>query len=317
MLGRFFGGGGRDDIADRIARRDFPSAVKLIRKELERDPKSFPRRIQLADTLALSLKTEEAACILNTLAEEMVAHGFVAKAIALLKKSQRVLPGQGDVERRLAALVLAKDEVSHSFRRILKAPPAIGDAAAQTPDPSPAPPPPPRSLEAELSDIADEIVGFGGTAPLPGTAPAGEPLVLTPLFGEFSQDELVEVIRGLELQSFEPGDVVVTEGETGGSLFVISTGLVKVFVRDLDGRSQRVRELGEGDFFGEVSVVTRSPRSATVTAATRCELLELDRKTLASIVALHPHVWAVMLDFCRQRTGTSAPAAGPPAPPQA
>jgi hypothetical protein len=327
MLERLFGGGNRDEVADRIARRDFATAVKLIRKELDRDPSSFPRRIQLADVLALSGRTDESVQILNALAQEMVSQGFVAKAIALLKKSQRVLPGQADVETKLAALVLAKDEVSQSFRRVLKAPPVIGDepdpvlSATPSASPSPAPfqAPAAKSLESELSEMADEIVASGGTLPAGTSAPASssEGVVLTPLFGGFSQDELVEVIRGLKLQSFEPGDVVVTEGESGGSLFIVSTGLVKVFIRDQAGRSQKVRELGEGAFFGEVSVVTRNPRSATVTAATRCELLELDRKTLASIVAIHPHVWSVMLDFCQQRTGPPAAEGGSVTPPVA
>jgi hypothetical protein len=228
-----------------------------------------------------------------------------------------VLPGQADVETKLAALVLAKDEVSQSFRRVLKAPPVIGDEPGHSPAPFRAPAA--RTLESELSDMADEIVASGGTLPAGRTAAASSSggVGLTPLFGGFSQDELVEVIRGLQLQSFEPGDVVVTEGESGGSLFIVSTGLVKVFVRDQAGRSQKVRELGEGDFFGEVSVVTRNPRSATVTAATRCELLELDRKTLAGIVAIHPHIWTVMLDFCRQRTGPPPPEDGSAKPPVA
>ena len=306
MLGRLFGSGSRDEIADRMARRDFTTAIRLIRKELARDPSNFPRRIQLADALALAGKNEESAQTLNGLAEGMVAQGFVAKAISLLEKSQRVFPGQADVERKLAALVVAKEEISHSFRKVLKPPPVIEGGPGHGGAPQAAasgPPPAPKTLQSELSDMAAEIEAFGGT--LPGTLGDISPtdsVVLTPLFGEFTQEELVEVIRGLRLQSFEPGDVVVTEGETGGSLFVVSAGLVKIFVRDPDGRSRKVRELGEGDFFGEVSVVTRNPRSATITAATRCDLLELDRNTLASIVALHPHVWSVMIDFARQRT---------------
>jgi hypothetical protein len=300
MLGRLFGGGGsRDEIADRTARRDFDGAIRLIRKELERDGASFSRRAQLSDVLALAGRPEESARILDVLAGEMVSQGFTAKAIALLKKSQRVLPGQPEVEKRLAALVRAKEEeMSLSFRGVLKPPPVIGD--------EPAPARAPRTLESELSDIADEMMASGGPLPAGGgqVGAAGKPVVITPLFGEFSEEELVEVIRGLTLQSFEPGDVIVTEGETGGSLFVVTTGLVKAFTRNDSGRSVKVRELGEGDFFGEISVMTGNPRSATVTAATPCELLELDRKTLDSIVAVHPHVWTVMGGISRQRAGT-------------
>ena len=315
MLGRFLGGwGSGDQTADRIARRDYAGAIRLLQKELKSEPRSFARRAQLADVLALAGQAEESAKILDVLAEEMVSEGFAAKGFALLKKSQRVLPGRPDVEKRLAALMRAKDEMSNSFRKLLRPPPVQqGEAAA---DEAPAPAPVPGKLESELPATAYAIVTPGAASPAPGgpAGPASAPVVLTPLFGEFSQDELVEVIRGLNLQSFEPGDVIVTEGETGGSLFVVSTGRVKAFVRDRSGRSVKVRELGEGDFFGEISVLTGNPRSATVTAATPSELLELDRRTLDAIVALHPNVWTVMEEFARQRSGASVPVNAPRRP---
>ncbi len=57
----------------------------------------------------------------------------------------------------------------------------------------------------------------------------------------------------------------------------------------------------EGTFFGEISILTGQPRTATVTAKTTCELLELDRKTLDSITENHPHVRDVLQQFCDER----------------
>jgi CRP-like cAMP-binding protein len=127
----------------------------------------------------------------------------------------------------------------------------------------------------------------------------------SPLFEEFSHEELVEVIRGLKLLTFEPGDVVVTEGEPGESLFVITSGRVKAFVRRPSGQSAKVRELGEGDFFGEVSILQGGPRTATITCATRCDLLELDRPTLDAVAARHPGVRRVLQAFYDQRAGST------------
>ena len=94
-------------------------------------------------------------------------------------------------------------------------------------------------------------------------------MVASPLFSDFSSDELVEVIKGLELLTYEAGDVIVAEGAPGDSLFVLTTGTVKAFVKDPDGHYHKVREMYEGAFFGEVSILTGKPRSATITAATR------------------------------------------------
>jgi hypothetical protein len=125
--------------------------------------------------------------------------------------------------------------------------------------------------------------------------------VESPLFTSFSEAELVAVIGGLELLSFEPGDIIITQGEAGDSMFVLTDGITKAFVRDASGHHKQVREMEEGTFFGEISILTGQPRTATVTAATRCELLELDRKTLDSITETHPHVREVLQQFCDER----------------
>ena len=129
-------------------------------------------------------------------------------------------------------------------------------------------------------------------------------LARSPLFGQFSPADLLAVIRGLSLKTCEPGEILVTEGESGASLFVLVSGHARVFVRDASGHSRQVRILGEGEFFGEVSLVTGQPRSATVTAATPCELLELDQTTLKTIAAEHPQVPQVIREICDRRSGS-------------
>ena len=105
--------------------------------------------------------------------------------------------------------------------------------------------------------------------------------------------------------------LVVAQGEPGDSLFLVTTGAVKAWIRNRDGRYVLVRRLGEGDFFGEISVLTGSPRTATVVAAAPCELLELDRATLDGITATHPRVREVLQRFYEQRIATSADAPAP------
>jgi hypothetical protein len=147
-----------------------------------------------------------------------------------------------------------------------------------------------------------------GPLPAPGASASAAPaFVDSPLFSGFSRDELVAVIRGLRLLIFEPGDIVLTEGDRGDSLFVITTGTVKTFVRDTtQGGQLLMRRLKEGDFFGEISVLSGKARSATVTAATHCELLELDRATLDQITTSYPHVRQVLEEFYLARALNTA-----------
>ena len=96
---------------------------------------------------------------------------------------------------------------------------------------------------------------------------------------------------------------------------------MKVFVRNTLGHNVLVGRLGEGDFFGEISLLSGRPRSATITGASACELLELDKPTLERVCAEHPRVRSVMEDIyierashplaARVRAGAGSPEAGP------
>jgi hypothetical protein len=132
------------------------------------------------------------------------------------------------------------------------------------------------------------------------TGGGGTQIVVSPLFKDLSVDELVAVIQGLKLLTFERGAVILREGQPGDSLYMLTSGTVRAFVKK-DGKQAPLADLSEGAFFGEMSVLTGKPRTATIVATNRCELLELDRATLDSIVARHPHVMDVMKQFARER----------------
>lgn len=301
-----FGNDVRDEIADRIARRDFDKAIKLLRREVDKEPANLSLKIQLGDTLALAGNLREALVLFDALARELAEGGFVAKAIALLKKIQRIQPGRHDVEDRIADLARQKDAESEFRSSLLRVPRTIRGTDVGT-----GPFPAARAEAPSAAPFEPSAAPAAPAAPESGTEttiPLGEErkFVLTPLFGEFSKEEFLAVMRGMKLHSFEPGDIIVTEGETGGSLFILTTGRVKAWVKDPSGKQVKVRELAEGDFFGEIAVLTGNPRSASVTSAAHCELLELDKPTLDAITEIRPHVRDVLQDFFKLRAGSAA-----------
>jgi hypothetical protein len=167
-----------------------------------------------------------------------------------------------------------------------------------------------QGLDPGRSDIEERVAGAIEQGRAPGRGPPPEavervPGADTPLCRGFSHAELVAIIRGLRHLTYEPGDIIVTEGEPGDSLFILTAGQVKAFTRRADSRNDHVRDLREGDFFGEVSVLRGSARTATITAASRCELLQLDRPALDTIAATHPQVPRILQEFCEQRAGAS------------
>jgi CRP-like cAMP-binding protein len=90
------------------------------------------------------------------------------------------------------------------------------------------------------------------------------------LFESLSQQELKHVLEVTKEASFPAGKNVVVEGEAGGRFYLILEGQARVKV---GGRTRRV--LGVGDHFGEISLIDKGPRMATVTAETPLRALTL------------------------------------------
>jgi hypothetical protein len=332
----WFGGAREEGLADLIARKKYGKAIEVMRSQF-RDGLRDPRmRLQMADVLVLAGRPKEAMPILSTLADEFAREGYAAKAIAVLKRLQKIAPGRPDVERRLAALI--HEKLGSTPTRPSAPAPAPGDeigieelgigdafAVPSVPNELPGVPAPPASAgpeaaaapaegayEEEFFDALQDMIDAGqgstnGESALDSLVEEAGPSqlqIVSPLFGGLSEDELSAVIAKFSLLSCEAGDIVVSEGQPGNSLFVLTTGALKAFVRDRAGRNVLVRELPEGSFFGEVSILSGKPRSATVTCASRCELLELDLPALQEIVAQHPHVREVIQQAYQSRAGS-------------
>ena len=101
--------------------------------------------------------------------------------------------------------------------------------------------------------------------------------VLASLSGE-QRAQLVASSRAL---LYEAGQVIVREGDPGASMFLVRRGEAAVRLAGADGE---VARHGEGGFFGEMSLLTGDARSATVTAVTDCELIEIGAEEFRRVV---------------------------------
>jgi tetratricopeptide (TPR) repeat protein len=133
----------------------------------------------------------------------------------------------------------------------------------------------------------------------------GEPLYSrkvpkSALFEVLNDEEREALVREMEVETHDVGSVIISEGDPGTSMYLIVSGGVKVYTRG-GGSTVYLAQLGEGDFFGEVSVLTGKPRTATITASQRTELLRLDREKLDNTLAAHPGIRKVLDDFYKRR----------------
>jgi len=144
--------------------------------------------------------------------------------------------------------------------------------------------------------------------PPPATAGKSEPLFHrpvpnSPLFEVLSDEERAALVREMELEQHDEGAVIISEGDPGTSMYVIVGGEVKVYTRatGAGGGTVYLAKLGEGDFFGEVSMLTGKPRTATITASRPTELLRLDKEKLDNALARYPGIRRVLDDFYKKR----------------
>ena len=109
----------------------------------------------------------------------------------------------------------------------------------------------------------------------------------TPLFGNLSIRELIEVLQLVHERTYGPGEAVVTQGEPGLGLYVLMRGEVEVR-QEGGSRGSQIARLGPGEVFGDVSFVDGSPRSATIIACQRAELIGLYRTELLDLMERKP-----------------------------
>jgi CRP/FNR family transcriptional regulator, cyclic AMP receptor protein len=112
-------------------------------------------------------------------------------------------------------------------------------------------------------------------------------LSTSPLFDMLSNQELEYVAELSRPRRYSAGQVVFEEGELGDSLYVIATGEVEVLRRDASGEQKVIAVLGPPEFFGEMSLIDKEYRSATVRARSDAELLHLTAENLTTFRKQH------------------------------
>lgn len=97
------------------------------------------------------------------------------------------------------------------------------------------------------------------------------------------------MVDQFQARTFVPGDVLLREGDTGEAAYLIESGHVEIS-KMVDGRRVVLNTLGPGAIVGEMALIDRAPRSATVTAAGKTVALVIDRKVFDKVLAAAPPV---------------------------
>ncbi len=128
---------------------------------------------------------------------------------------------------------------------------------------------------------------------------ARDTLPRTPLFESLDSASLRRLIDGARLVELAADHELFHQGDPGDTLYVIAEGAV-VPVAEGEPR-KKLAVLEEGDFFGEISLLTERPRSATIEALVDTKLLAVDRRLLSDLMRAEPKVLEVVLGYVRDR----------------
>ncbi len=325
-----------------LAKRDYASALDAISEEIKRKPENFNLLLRKAEILGLAGDRDQAITAYRDLARYFAEQGFYARAIAVTNKILRLDPQRQEVTKELAALIAAQQEAEKASREKLQRA-ALAPVSAQQPGAegpgAAAPlkrgaPAPPAGPDEVTPPSAATGAGPRATAKAPSAAPSpphAKPLSpptpapppldaeVTPeqaererdasqFFAAFPRPALEQLLSSTSVRSFELDEVIMREGDPGTSMFLIVDGAVEVQTRDTAGRPLVLAQLGPGEFFGEVAMLTGRPRTASVVARDRVTVVEVTREDHDTLVATFPEVGEVLQRFHEQRVNATVEA---------
>jgi cAMP-dependent protein kinase regulator len=125
-------------------------------------------------------------------------------------------------------------------------------------------------------------------------------MVTSQLFRSLGPKDRMQILQKLSYHIFEPGALIIQEGCAGDYLYLIKSGGADITTLR-DDQEVLLATIGEGEFFGEISLVTGTPRTASVKARTAMETMRLSKADLDEVAARHPNVKKVIDDIIQKR----------------
>ena len=117
-----------------------------------------------------------------------------------------------------------------------------------------------------------------------------------PLFSQLSRRELQQIAGIADEIDLREGKVMTQEGKAGREFFVLLEGNA-----DVTKNGRRINRLSDGDFFGEIALISRSPRTATVTATTPVRALVITDRSFRRLLDETPKIQIKVMEALAER----------------
>lgn len=121
------------------------------------------------------------------------------------------------------------------------------------------------------------------------------------LFSSLSDEELQKIGQLLKERRYRKGNVIFQQGDVGDALYIVSSGRVKATIKDATGKERIIALYGEGDYFGEMALISGQTRSASMTVVGDARLLVLPKDAFEGFLASNLGVMRGMLEVMTRR----------------
>jgi len=311
----------REEAATAVARGKLDIALALYGEleQLEPSAAAWPKRV--GETYRRLGDAAKAVIAFERAVDKYVGDGMLVQAIAVSKLILQIDPAHASTAQRLAELATPTPGERRAVRAKTTVAPPVAIATPRTVsknviarpqipagaalDAIPLAMVMPDTLRIKREDGTDAGMSVlmvevalddVDDVEIEVVDPRRLALLRTPVFAELPADTLEYLIEHLELRDLYNSEVIFRESDAGTSMFVISEGEVEVATAGQD-----LATLGPGAFFGEIALVTDLPRSATIRAKGRCEVLALDRDVVRGAAERSPQILTALLHFVRDR----------------
>ncbi len=267
----------------------FLEALHLFCVLVERQPLNLDARLRVADSLLALGEVQRAAVVYTALARHATESGYPMHALVALKILSRLEPEFDVLLNRFAERYAAGSP--RLGRSVRVAPPNPDEPLPADFEVGEQPPRDALCARSEqlASNFDNTLIRYPDkVAPLP-------------LFSLFQAEDLISVLDAVEITRVQPGSKIITQGEPGRAFFVLARGKVRVTRTNQKGESIQLAMLQSGSIFGEMALLSDSPRSASVIADTDCDLLKFERDALVSASKTIDRIAQALSIFTQER----------------
>ncbi len=121
------------------------------------------------------------------------------------------------------------------------------------------------------------------------------------LFSNLNQDELEAIDSILEEKRFKKGSAIFSQGDEGDALYIVESGRIKAAIKDDQGREKVLGVFSEGDYFGEMALLSDQPRTATMTVVGDAEVFMLPKTAFEQLLSSNLEVMRQFVSLMSRR----------------